>query len=239
MRFEQAQYVLQQRRLARRVDADQPEDRATRHTQADVVQGGDRAEPSGQALDVDHRFICVNGASPLGRRGGFANSGFVITLEADRFPGAGPLAGLELQERIEARAAALADHPFGAPALRLVDFLAGRLTSGALLEASYPLPLTVAPFEEFLPQAVLEPLHAGLSALCRWLPILRHPEAVIVGPESRSSCPVRIVRDPETLQSLSSPGLYPMGEGAGYAGGIVSAASDGLRCAEAFLADAR
>jgi len=72
--------------------------------------------------------------------------------------------------------------------------------------------------------------------LCERLPILHHPEAVIVGPESRRSCPVRIIRDHETLQSPSSAGLYPMGEGAGYAGGIVSAAIDGLRCAEAFLA---
>ena len=197
--------------------------------------------PGGEILPATEKagFICVNGASPLGRRGRFANSGFVITLEPDRFPGEGTLAGIEFQELIEARAAALADHPFGAPALRLVDFLAGRVTSGALPDSSYPMPLTIAPFEEFLPNAVLDPLRAGLSTLCERLPILRDPEAVIVGPESRSSCPVRIVRDPETMESTSSAGLYPMGEGAGYAGGIVSAAIDGLRCAEAFLDRAR
>ena len=108
--------------------------------------------------------------------------------------------------------------------------------SGALPASSYPMSLTSAPFEEFLPPTVLDSLRAGLTALCERLPILRHPEAVIVGPESRSSCPVRIVRDHESLQSPSSAGLYPMGEGAGYAGGIVSAAIDGLRCAEAFVA---
>ncbi len=194
--------------------------------------------PGGEILPATERpgFICVNGASPLGRRGRFANSGFVVTLDPDRFQGDGVLAGIELQERIEARAAALAEHPFGAPALRLVDFLASRPTIGALPESSYPLPLTAAPFEEFLPQPILEALRNGLSELCRRLPILHHPEAVVVGPESRSSCPVRIIRDPETLQSPSFRGLYPMGEGAGYAGGIVSAAIDGLRCAEAFLA---
>ena len=196
--------------------------------------------PGGEILPATEKagFICVNGASPLGRRGVFANSGFVITLEPDRFPGEGTLAGIEFQEETEARAAALAEHPFGAPALRLVDFLAGRVTDGGLPDSSYPMPLTAAPFEEFLPQFVVGPLRAGLSDLCRRLPILRNPEAVIVGPESRSSCPVRILRDPGTLQSPSSEGLYPMGEGAGYAGGIVSAAIDGIRCAEAFLGEA-
>jgi len=194
--------------------------------------------PGGEILPATEKpgYICVNGASPLGRRGRFANSGFVITLEPDRFPGEGPLAGIELQEQIEARAAALAEHPFGAPALRLGDFVGTRMTTGALPDSSYPMPLTAAPFEEFLPQPVVDALRAGLTGLCERLPVLRHPDAVIVGPESRSSCPVRIVRDPKFLQSPSFAGLYPMGEGAGYAGGIVSAAIDGLRCAEAFLA---
>jgi len=197
--------------------------------------------PGGEILPATEKpgFICVNGASALGRRGHFANSGFVITIDPDRFPGEGTLAGIELQERIEARAAALAEHPFGAPALCLMDFLVGEVTAGKLPDSSYPMPLTIAPFEEFLPQPVLDGLRAGLTALCERLPILRHPEAVIVGPESRSSCPVRIIRDHQTLQSPSSAGLYPMGEGAGYAGGIVSAAIDGLRCAEAYLVQTR
>jgi uncharacterized FAD-dependent dehydrogenase len=194
--------------------------------------------PGGEILPATEHpgFICVNGASKLGRRGRFANSGFVITLGPERFPDGGALAGIELQERIEANAAALAEHPFGAPALRLEDFVAGRTTGGALPESSYPFPLTAAPFEEFLPPAVVAALRRGLGELCTRLPILSHPEALIVGPESRSSCPVRILRDPQNLESPSAAGLYPMGEGAGHAGGIVSAAVDGLRCAEAWLA---
>ena len=191
--------------------------------------------PGGEILPATERpgVICVNGASPLGRRGRFANSGFVITLEPEEFGDTGPLAGIELQEHIEGRAAALALEPFGAPALRLGDFLGGRI-SVDLPESSYPLSLTPAPFEEFLPARVLDALRRGLRDLCTRLPILRHPEAIIVGPESRSSCPVRILRDRETLESPSAAGLYPMGEGAGHAGGIMSAAIDGMLCAEAF-----
>ena len=178
--------------------------------------------------------ICVNGASPLGRRGRFANSGFVVTLDPTEFGDSGPLAGIELQERIESQAAALAEQPFGAPALGLMDFLAGRVSTD-LPESSYPLALTPVPFEEFLPTRVLDALRRGLGDLCTRLPILRDPEAIIVGPESRSSCPVRILRDRKTLESPSASGLYPMGEGAGHAGGIMSAAIDGMRCAEAFV----
>ncbi len=192
--------------------------------------------PGGEILPATEKpgYICVNGASPLGRRGPFANSGFVVTLDPIEFGDGGPLAGIELQERIEGRAAALAEHPFGAPALRLIDFLEHGL-SAALPDSSYPLPLTVAPFEEFLPARVLDALRRGLDDLCTRLPILRHPEAIIVGPESRSSCPVRMVRDRLTLESNSLSGLYPMGEGAGHAGGIMSAAIDGMRCAEALI----
>jgi uncharacterized FAD-dependent dehydrogenase len=204
------------------------------------IPGGDLFSfcmcPGGEILPATEKpgFICVNGASPLGRRGRFANSGFVITLEPDEFGSRSDLAGIELQETIEGRAATVAGQPFAAPALRLEDFLANRVTDG-LPESSYPLALTPAPFEEFLPERVLDALREGLSGLCARLPILRHKDAIIVAPESRSSCPVRIIRDRESLESPSAAGLYPMGEGAGHAGGIVSAAIDGMRCAEACI----
>ncbi len=192
--------------------------------------------PGGEILPATEKpgSICVNGASPLGRRGPFANSGFVVTLDPAEFGGGGPLAGMELQEQIESRAAGLAEEPFGAPALRLVDFLAGRLST-ELPESSYPLALSPAPFEEFLPGRVTDALRRGLGELCSRLPILHHDEAIIVGPESRSSSPVRIIRDSLTLESPSAAGLYPMGEGAGHAGGIMSAAIDGMLCAEALV----
>jgi uncharacterized FAD-dependent dehydrogenase len=204
------------------------------------IPGGDLFSfcmcPGGEILPATERpgFICVNGASPLGRRGRFANSGFVITLQPGEFGHDGALAGIALQEKIEGLAASAAGQPFAAPALRLGDFVAGRRSS-ELPESSYPLTLTPSPFEEFLPPRVLDSLRRGILELCRRLPILRHPDATIVGPESRSSCPVRILRDRETFESPSAAGLYPMGEGAGHAGGIVSAAIDGMRCAEACI----
>ncbi|MCA8960525.1 MAG: FAD-dependent oxidoreductase [Planctomycetes bacterium] len=195
--------------------------------------------PGGEILPATEKagFICVNGASRFKRIGDFANSGFVMTLEPEEFGRAASdvLAGLALQEQIESKAARIATHPFGAPALRLVDFLEGR-TSIDLPPTSYPLPLTSAPFAEFLPGQLLASLREGLDDLCRRIPLFRDPEAIIVGPESRSSSPVRIVRDAETLESPSARGLYPMGEGAGFAGGILSAAIDGMHCAERYLA---
>lgn len=194
--------------------------------------------PGGEILPATERpgFVCVNGASRFKRIGDHANSGFVITLEPGRFRSrsGSVLGGIELQEEIESRAARLAEHPFGAPALRLVDFLEGRVSTD-LPTTSYPLPLTAAPFEEFLPDDIHATIRDGLDALTRRLPVFRDPEAIVVGPESRSSCPIRMVRDPETLESTSIDALFPMGEGAGYAGGIMSAAIDGMRCVESWV----
>lgn len=193
--------------------------------------------PGGEILPATERegFICVNGASRHKRIGDFANSGFVVTLDPGRFRQPGTvLGGLLLQEEIESKAAAVATHAFGAPALRLIDLIERRISSD-LPASSYPLPLTAAPFEEFMPEDILGSIREGLDRLTQRLPLLRDPEAIVVGPEARSSSPIRMVRDPSSLESTSVAGLYPMGEGAGYAGGIMSAALDGMRCVETWL----
>ncbi|MFN0057696.1 MAG: FAD-dependent protein [Planctomycetota bacterium] len=192
--------------------------------------------PGGEILPATEQpgFICVNGASRYKRIGDYANSGFVITLEPEQFPNpSDPLSGVTLQEEIESRAALVASAPFAAPALRLEDFLAGR-RSADLPASSYPLALVPALFDEFMPSAVTSALREGLETLCRQLRRFRTNDAIVVGPESRSSSPVRLVRDAESMMSPSALGLYPMGEGAGYAGGIMSAAIDGMLCAEAY-----
>jgi uncharacterized FAD-dependent dehydrogenase len=121
-----------------------------------------------------------------------------------------------------------------APAQRLLDFLQGR-ASTSLPRSSYRAGISAAPIKEVLPAFVLEALEGGLRAMVARYPVLASVEAVLVAPETRTSAPVRILRHSDTLQSPSLAGLYPAGEGAGYAGGIVSAALDGVRIADAIV----
>ena len=116
-----------------------------------------------------------------------------------------------------------------------MDFLAGR-ASGGIPESSCPNPVRPAPLHELLPAFVVESLRCGFEAFERQMHGLVSPEALLVGVETRTSAPVRLLRDPSTRQSPSVAGLYPVGEGAGYAGGITSAAVDGIASAEALLA---
>ncbi len=181
-------------------------------------------------------FLCVNGASRYQRKSPWANSGFVITIDPEQFPDAeDPLAGLALQEQIEKAAFEAAGADFSAPALRLGDFLANRISSD-LPASSYPRGLKATSFDQFLPPFILDPIRAGLSQLAQRFPDFGHPDAMITAPESRSSSPVRIDRDGDTHESTSVSQLFPLGEGAGFAGGILSAALDGMRAAEAWMA---
>jgi uncharacterized FAD-dependent dehydrogenase len=180
--------------------------------------------------------VVVNGMSLSKRDSPFANAGMVVAVTGDDFgpAAAGPLAGVAFQRQIEEAAFRTGGGAFRAPAQRLGDFLAGR-ASGSLPRTSYHPGVAPARLEEVFPPFVIEALRAGLAALTRRLPGFLHPEAVLVATETRTSAPVRMPRDPVTLQSLSVQGVYPAGEGAGYAGGIVSAALDGARVAEAIL----
>ena len=191
--------------------------------------------PGGEILPATEKagFLCVNGASPKARDGRFANSGLVVTLTPEVF-GSDPRAGLALQRRLEARAWELGGGDFGAPGQRVPDFVAGRATEGdAVGPTSYPLPVRPAPLDEVLPAGAPEALRAALTELDRRLPGYAGEQGILVGPEARSSAPLRLLRDAQTLESPSHPGLLPVGEGAGHAGGIMSAAVDGLRAAEA------
>lgn len=192
--------------------------------------------PGGEILPATEQpgMICTNGASRHKRTSPFANSGLVITVEPARFgPGDDPSSGLELQMRIEREAAAAAGGPFGTPGLRISDLISGTIAS-ELPETSYPLPLSPTDFRAFLPGFILDPIRTGLARLSERIP--GFDSGLVVGPESRSSSPLRIVRDSDTFESTSVKGLFPLGEGAGYAGGILSAAIDGMRAAEGWLA---
>jgi uncharacterized FAD-dependent dehydrogenase len=145
-----------------------------------------------------------------------------------------PLAGLALQSSIERRAATAGGGRGVAPAQRLVDFVEGRASSD-LPSCSYPPGLRAANLSDVLPAEVTRALRAGLRAFGDLMRGYFTNDAVVVGVESRTSAPVRVPRDRETCMNPDVAGLFPCGEGAGAAGGIVSAAMDGERCAEAVL----
>jgi uncharacterized FAD-dependent dehydrogenase len=177
--------------------------------------------------------VVVNGMSLSRRDSPFANAGFVVTVEPSDFgPAAqGPLAGADFQRAIERAAFAAGGGGYRAPAQRLTDFLQGR-PSTSLPPTSYHPGLSGADLERVLPSFVTQALREGLREIAARVPGFLDPRAQLVATETRTSAPVRILRDPVTLQSPSLRGLYPAGEGAGYAGGIVSAALDGARVAD-------
>jgi uncharacterized FAD-dependent dehydrogenase len=179
-------------------------------------------------------YFCTNGMSLSKRDSPFANSGLVVTVPVEEFGGADILAGVRLQERYEKAAFEVGRGAYAAPAQRATDFLRQRLTPGTP-PSSYPREVVSADLREVLPPAVVEALRHGLPQMDRRWQGRFLPDAVLTGPEARGSSPVRIDRDPETRESPGVPGLYPVGEGAGYAGGIVSAAVDGLRTARAVV----
>ena len=181
--------------------------------------------------------VVVNGMSPSRRDSRFANSGIVAAVELADMDVAqyGALAGLHFQQAIEQRACQAAGGTQRAPAQLLGDFLK-RKTSAELLETSYQPGLVSMAMDEVLGSALAERLRQGFQDFGRKIPGYATNAAQIVGVESRTSSPVRIPRDKDTLQHPVVTGLFPCGEGAGYAGGIVSAAMDGERCAEAAAA---
>ncbi|SNR29426.1 NAD(P)/FAD-dependent oxidoreductase [Hymenobacter mucosus] len=181
--------------------------------------------------------VVVNGMSPSRRDSRFANSGIVTAIELEDMDlrRHGALAGLRLQQEIEQRACQLAGNTQLAPAQRLGDFLKAKI-SPELLETSYQPGLVSVPMDKVLGAGLAERLRQGFRNFGQKIPGYATNAAQIVGVESRTSSPVRIPRDRETLQHPEVRGLFPCGEGAGYAGGIVSAAMDGERCAEAAFA---
>lgn len=181
------------------------------------------------AAATDADGVVVNGMSPSTRDSRYANSGIVVTAP---ITGPDPLAGLRFQAEIERAAFRAGGGHYRAPAQRLTDFLARRI-SPDLPDCSYRPGLTSTDLRTVLPPAITDPLTAALTAFDRQMRGYATREAVMVGVESRTSAPIRILRDLITLESPSHPGLFPGGEGAGFAGGIVSAALDGRRLAAA------
>lgn len=173
--------------------------------------------------------IVVNGMSVSKRNSPFANSGFVVEVnenEWKNFNSYYPFSGLKLQQELEQHAFYLANKTQRAPAQRVTDFVAGKL-SGSLPKTSYIPGLTSVELHKELPQFITSKLKAALKLFDKKMPGYYSDEAILVGVETRTSSPIRIPRNKETLMHMQISGLFPCGEGAGYAGGIVSAAIDG------------
>ena len=170
------------------------------------------------------------------RRGGEnANAALLVTLRPEDFPGEDLFAGMEWQRLIERAAYDFGGGNYLAPAQLVGDFLAGRPSTGpGSVQPSYRPGVVWGELREVLPGKITSVLARAIPELGKKLRGFDDPEAVLTAPETRSSSPVRILRG-EDLSSPAVRGLYPCGEGAGYAGGITSAAVDGLRCAEAVL----
>ena len=188
---------------------------------------------------TDESQVVVNGMSPSHRGSAFANSGFVTEIRAEDFahlvPQFGDLAGLEFQRQFEAMARSQSNGRQTAPAQRVADFVAGR-GSASLPDCSYVPGIIPSRLDEWMPQFIASRLREAIRIFDRRMHGYLTNEAVVVGVESRTSTPVRIPRDPVTLSHPEVAALYPTGEGAGYAGGIISAALDGERVAEAISA---
>ena len=209
--------------------------------------------PGGQVVCAasEEEGVCVNGMSRFARDGRNANSAVLVGVGPEDFDGDHPLAGVELQRRIEhaAYAAALAagGSPYQAPAQTVGDFLAGESSTGAAagkraVHPTYARGVAWCDLRECLPSFVADAIAEALPLLDRRLRGFADPAAVMTGVEARSSSPVRIVREDDFQAHLPQTpdvpsGLYPCGEGAGYAGGITSAAIDGLRVALAIAAE--
>ncbi len=186
--------------------------------------------------------ICVNGMSHASRRGHFANAALVVTVSPRDFapfaerPEAegGVLAGMVLQHEAEREAYRLGGGGFIAPAQRVTDFLADR-PSTEVRRTTYKPGIGPADLSSIYSGVVIEALRQGLKEFEGKMEGFVTDDALLIGAETRTSAPVRVLRDPDRYQSPSVGGLYPCGEGAGYGGGIVSAAIDGLRIAEQIL----
>lgn len=183
------------------------------------------------ASEVGH--VAINGMSQYSRNERNANSGLVVGIDPDRdFPGH-PLAGIEFQRRWEKLAFEVGGSTYDAPAQRVGDFLAKRAsTSVGEVLPSYRPGVRPADLSQCLPLDVVDALREAIPVFGRQIRHYDHPDVLLTGIESRTSCPVRITRGRD-FQSINTARLFPAGEGAGYAGGILSAAVDGIKVAEA------
>ncbi|KAL7193498.1 hypothetical protein ACSBR2_025165 [Camellia fascicularis] len=189
--------------------------------------------PGGQVVptSTNPSELCINGMSFSRRASKWANAALVVTVSSKDFDALnfhGPLAGVEFQREFERRAATMGGGNFVVPVQTVTDFLENKLSGASVPPSSYRLGVKVASLHELFPNNITEALQNSLSMFDKELPGFISSNALLHGVETRTSSPVQIPRNTDTYESTSLKGLYPVGEGAGYAGGIVSAAVDGM-----------
>ncbi|KAI3790397.1 hypothetical protein L2E82_03401 [Cichorium intybus] len=189
--------------------------------------------PGGQVVvtSIDPSELCINGMSFSRRASKWANAALAVTVSSKDFSALGfhgPLAGVQFQREFEQRAANMGGGNFVVPVQTVKDFMDNKLSASKLPSSSYRLGVKAANLHDLFPVQITEALQHSIMAFDQELPGFISSDALLHGVETRTSSPVQIPRNPDTFESMSLRGLYPVGEGAGYAGGIVSAAVDGM-----------
>lgn len=185
------------------------------------------------AASSEEYKLVTNGMSMYRRNSPYANSALVVGIYPEDLPSLDPLAGIAWQRQWEGKAYQLGGGKYRAPAQSLLDFMKGREAT-SIRPTSFKPGITPARLEDCLPKFVTHSLREALPYFHKKMPGFSSAEAMLIGVETRTSSPLRIKRGPD-FQSLSLPGLYPIGEGSGYAGGIISSALDGLKAAKAIV----
>ena len=184
------------------------------------------------ASNSEENSIVTNGMSNFARDGENANSALLVNVMVEDYYKNSPLDGMYFQEDLEKKAFELGGKNYNAPAQRVEDFLANKETvKFGKVKPTYMPGVTGGNLNEILPEFVSETMKEAIVELDKKLHGFADNDTILTGVETRSSSPVQITRDKETLNSINVNGLYPCGEGAGYAGGIMTAAIDGIKCA--------
>jgi uncharacterized FAD-dependent dehydrogenase len=196
--------------------------------------------PSIVPTAVDEEHLCVNGMSFSQRQSQWANAALVVNVEPEDMvdlAGDSILRGMLWQEIHEKKASILGGGKLVVPVQRATDFMIGRThrVQEKNITSSYRLGVKESPCHEIYPSYITNALRRALLSFNQSLPGFLCDDAILHGVETRTSSPVQITRDPKTFESISMRGLYPTGEGAGYAGGIISAAVDGINVAQAII----
>lgn len=192
--------------------------------------------PGGEVINASSApgLLVLNGMSYSRRASPFSNAALVATCQTEDYPGSGPLAGLEFQKEIEGKAFTAGGGGWQVPAQNLLDFLGGK-NSAELNENSYAMGAVPADLREIFPGFVVAELFAAFTKWQNEVPLFVSHQAILLGAETRTSSPVKILRD-EKFESVTVQNLYPVGEGSGYTGGITSSAADAIRAVEIRMA---